>query len=137
MTDGARAPEDETPPSDRTPPARGVRVPVADLLPGQTRVFTFDEDGWEQSAFVVHHEGALRVFVNRCPHVPYTLDFGDGELMSPDRRTLVCANHGARFDPATGRCTAGPPIGRALTALAFTRDGDDVMVDVAPHTDGI
>lgn len=110
-----------------------MRVPVGDLAPGSARVFTYDEGDWEQSALVVNHEGRLYVYVNRCPHVPYTLDFGDGEVMSFDRTALMCSNHGAHFDPATGRCFAGPPIGKALSPLPFERDGDDVIVDVRPN----
>jgi len=106
---------------------------VGDLAPGSARVFTYDEGDWEQSALVVNHEGRLYVYVNRCPHVPYTLDFGDGEVMSFDRTALMCSNHGAHFDPATGRCFAGPPIGKALSPLPFERDGDDVIVDVRPN----
>ena len=110
-----------------------MRVPVADLTAGQTRVFAYDEGGWEQTGFVVRYEEQLFVYANRCPHVPYSLDLGDGALMSPDRQVIVCANHGARFDPVTGRCFAGPVVGRALSPLAFERDGDAIIVAVRPR----
>ncbi len=128
MTDGAHP---DGPP--QAPPPPGVRVPVADLGPGETRIFDYDEGGWDQTGFVVNHAGRLYVYTNRCPHVPYSLDFGDGELMSLDRRAVMCANHGARFDPASGRCFAGPPIGRSLSALPFERDGDAIVVAVRPR----
>lgn len=132
MTDGAR-PTDPPPASPPPASAGGVRVPVADLGPGETRLFDYDEGGWEQTGFVVNHAGQLYVYTNRCPHVPYSLDFGDGRLMSPDRRAIICANHGARFDPVSGRCSAGPPIGRSLSALPFERDGDAIVVAVRPR----
>lgn len=115
---------------------REVRVPVGDLLPGHTRVFEFERDGWELTGFVVNHEGRLHTYVNRCPHVPYSLDFGDGRLMTPDRRALICSSHGARFEPDSGRCFAGPVVGRALERLASRREGDTLVVTVAPEPAG-
>lgn len=132
MTDGSR-PTDPPPASPPPASARGVRVPVADLGPGETRIFDYDEGGWEQTGFVLNHAGRLYVYANRCPHVPYSLDFGDGQLMSLDRRAIMCSAHGARFDPVSGRCFAGPPVGRSLSPLPFERDGDAIVVAVRPR----
>lgn len=118
----------------RAPAAHRVRVPVSDLGPGETRVFSLAAPGGGDDSgttgFVVHHEGQLHAWVNRCPHVPYSLDLGDGRLLSADRTAVVCSNHGAQFDPSTGLCVLGPPRGRRLAALALERDGDDAVVTV-------
>ena len=67
--------------------------------------------------------GAVRAYVNICPHRAQPVDVGDGRLWLPTGE-IECQAHGARFDPASGNCTGGPCDGRALTALSIEeRDG--------------
>jgi nitrite reductase/ring-hydroxylating ferredoxin subunit len=111
-----------------------VRVPADSVAPGQSTLFSFVRDGQRTTGFVVvGSDGAPRAYVNRCPHVPYPLDFGDGEVLDHDRKTIVCANHGARFDGDTGRCVWGPARGRGLEALAIALDGDAWVVTITPE----
>lgn len=133
-------PEDEAFGADDDEPTAAdsdeVRVPVGDLPPGRTRLFEFVRGGWDLTGFVVNHDGDLHAYVNRCPHVPYSLDFGDGSVMTPDRRTIICSSHGARFDPETGRCFAGPVVGRSLERLTHRREGDTLVVTITPEPAG-
>ena len=55
-----------------------------------------------------------RVFVNRCPHRRLPLDRRGRLRLSGAQRLLVCPNHGAKFEPETGRCVAGPCFGKHL-----------------------
>jgi len=118
-------------------PERHLRVPVGDLGPGETRFFRLagpDAPATEtDTGFVVNHDGQLYAWVNRCPHVPYSLDFGDARFMTADGRAILCSSHGAQFHPASGHCFLGPPRGRSLTALALRRDGDDAVITVPAH----
>jgi nitrite reductase/ring-hydroxylating ferredoxin subunit len=104
------------------------RCVAADLAPGHTRKFRLDADGRRVHGFVVNHDGTFHAFVNRCPHVGTPLDLWENEFLTEDARRIVCATHGAVFDPADGRCLAGPCAGDALTPLPIRRDGDDVVV---------
>nr|WP_211163406.1 Rieske 2Fe-2S domain-containing protein [Azoarcus taiwanensis] len=82
------------------------------------------ERGAVVPAFVVRAGGVVRAFVNRCAHVPVELDWMPGRFLGVDRRLIICATHGALYDPATGRCVAGPCEGASLEALeVFERDG--------------
>lgn len=81
-------------------------------------------------------QGGLRVWVNRCPHVPYSLDLGDGNVLDTDGVTLVCSNHGARFTAGAGQCIWGPVRGRWLEPMPFRRDGRTLLVTVPPEADG-
>jgi nitrite reductase/ring-hydroxylating ferredoxin subunit len=38
----------------------------------------------------------------------------DNDFFSPDGEWLVCKNHGAVYDPATGGCASGPCGGASL-----------------------
>ncbi|MCA9515358.1 MAG: Rieske 2Fe-2S domain-containing protein [Myxococcales bacterium] len=113
-----------------------VEVPVGDLASFEARLFPFHRDGWEHTGIAVNVEGRFHVYVNRCPHVPYPLDFGDGDVMDTDRSAFFCQNHGARFDLSTGVCFAGPPRGRALERLPFAQVGETLYVTIAPEPPG-
>ena len=67
--------------------------------------------------------GAVRAYLNVCPHRAQPVDLGDGRLFLPSGE-IECAAHGARFDPDSGACAGGPCNGRGLTPLAVEeRDG--------------
>ncbi len=100
-------------------------------------LFEFERDGELLTGMVVGDgAGGLAVFVNRCPHVPYSLDLGDGNVLDNDGRTIICSNHGARFDPKSGQCTWGPVRGRWLERLPFVRDGARLRVSIQPEGRG-
>jgi nitrite reductase/ring-hydroxylating ferredoxin subunit len=117
------------------------RCVAADLAPGHTAKFRLECGTRRVNGFIVNHDGAFRAFVNRCPHVGTPLDLWENEFLAEDGRTIVCATHGAVFDPADGRCVAGPCAGDTLTALPLRRDGEHLVVvwswegpEVAPQT---
>lgn len=72
-------------------------------------------------AFAVRHKGAVVAYLNRCAHVAMELDWHPGEFFEPDAEYLMCATHGALYDPATGACRGGACMGhgglRALTVV--------------------
>lgn len=104
------------------------RCPAAAVGPGGTLTFRLRCGGRVVDGFVVNHDGAHRAWVNRCPHAGTTLDLWPNEFYTEDGRSLVCATHGALFDPLSGTCTAGPCAGDALEPLPLRRDGDDLVV---------
>jgi mutator protein MutT len=65
-----------------------------------------------------------RAFENLCPHVPIPLDRTHDDIVSADGRTLVCQNHAALFEFATGRCVSGPCEGDSLREIPLVRAGD-------------
>ncbi len=83
-----------------------------------------DREGRPIEAIVLHAEGALKVYLNRCLHLPIPLDGGSGEVLAPDRTHLRCGTHGALYRPADGLCVLGPCKGASLEALAFRVDED-------------
>lgn len=68
-------------------------------------------------AFAVRHRGAVRAFVNRCPHRAAELDWLPGRFFDASGLYLVCSMHGALFEADTGACIAGPCAGAALEPL--------------------
>ena len=79
---------------------------------------------WTLEGFAIRATtGAIRAWVNLCPHRGQALDLGDGQLFTPSG-LLECQAHGAYFDADSGLCTAGACPGRSLTPVEVEeRDG--------------
>jgi len=86
---------------------------------GQGVRFRVTLDGVSREAFAVRWKGGLYAYLNSCRHESLPLDFGDAHFLDEAADALVCVHHGARYQPETGACAAGPCAGGALTALAL------------------
>ena len=74
--------------------------------------------------------GAVRAFVNVCPHRGQPVDLGDGRLW--DKAGLLeCQAHGAHFDAVTGECVQGPCEGKSLTPLEVFEEAGEVFLRAA------
>lgn len=83
--------------------------------------------------FAVRHGGRVHAYVNRCPHAGTELDWEPGEFLDIAGLYLVCATHGALFEPGTGLCIAGPCRGASLEPLAVQeRDGRVELLQRSP-----
>ena len=83
--------------------------------------------------FAVRHCGAVRAFVNRCPHSGTELDWNPGEFFDETGLHLICSTHGALFAPGNGHCVAGPCRGASLEPLGVAeRDGQVILLNEAP-----
>lgn len=82
----------------------GVRFELPPLRPGTSPV----------AAFVVRYDGQPRAWLNSCRHVPIELDWLPGKFFDFSGLYLVCASHGATYEPDTGHCIAGPCKGASL-----------------------
>jgi nitrite reductase/ring-hydroxylating ferredoxin subunit len=81
-------------------------------------------DGIARDAFAVRWHGRVFGYVNMCRHESLALDFGDAHFFDEACDALVCCHHGARYQPETGVCVAGPCLGARLTPLVVEeRDG--------------
>jgi nitrite reductase/ring-hydroxylating ferredoxin subunit len=100
---------------------------LGELAPGQTKKFALQCHEGEEECFVVNHCGRLYAYVNRCCHVPMTLDWIDNQFLTEDKRHIQCATHGACYLPETGECVAGPPLGKFLTAVPLVLRGPEVV----------
>lgn len=112
--------------------AGGERViaPSAELAEGGRGVrFSVERDGHAVPAFAVRHEGVVRAYVNACAHEGVELDWEEGAFFDEEARHLVCATHGALYDPRDGRCVAGPCKGKALARVAVVERDGAIVVD--------
>lgn len=71
-------------------------------------------------AFAIRWRGVVRGYLNRCGHVPIELDFEPGEFFDFSRQLVICATHGALYDPASGACAGGRCNGVGLVPLEMS-----------------
>jgi len=92
--------------------------------------FEVDEDGEAAPAFAVRYEGRVYAYINRCAHVSLELDFMPGRFFDRSGDYLICATHGALYEPDSGRCAGGPCNGVGLEPLSVVeKDGRIELVD--------
>ena len=96
---------------------------------GEGLRFTVRREGVDLPAFVVRHKGEVRAYLNRCSHLPVTLDWEEGKFFDTSGLYLICATHGALFEPDTGLCVDGPCRGASLSAVPVEmQDGEIRLV---------
>ena len=90
---------------------RGVRFPLL-------------HHGQAATGFVVRYDGKPFAYLNRCAHVPIELDWKEGDFFEASGLYLMCATHGAVYEPESGRCAGGPCRGgRLLPIRVVEQDG--------------
>lgn len=92
---------------------KGIRFPVT-------------AGGEDCSAFVVRFGGQVHAYLNRCAHVPMELDWNEGEFFESSGLYLMCATHGALYEPDTGKCAGGPCRGGRLHPVSVTERDDKI-----------
>ena len=105
--------------------ARPIAVAASAALVGGGEAVRFDVriDGQPCSAFVVRYQGRVHGYLNRCAHVAMELDWLPGTVFDPDRRYLMCATHGALYEPDSGQCAGGACLGHGgLRKLAVSEE---------------
>jgi nitrite reductase/ring-hydroxylating ferredoxin subunit len=74
-------------------------------------------------AFVVRAKGRVSAFLNRCSHVAMEMDYQPNRFFDDSGQWLICATHGATYDPASGACRDGPCRGGLVTIATREHDG--------------
>ena len=77
---------------------------------------------------VTRHQGWPRAWLNVCPHQGRPLNWAPGRFLSDEHGHLVCAAHGAVFEPDAGRCVSGPCRNAGLKALEVTESDSEILV---------
>ena len=90
---------------------------VGEIEHGKSKKFTLRRGQRDIEALLVNFEGRHFAYINRCPHTGITLDWVNNQFFSSDERYLMCATHGAVFEPPTGECIWGPCVGLSLQSV--------------------
>ncbi|MEP4379382.1 MAG: Rieske (2Fe-2S) protein [Alphaproteobacteria bacterium] len=102
---------------------------AADDIPEmEARGFVGRIDGMQRNIFAVRRDGALHLYLNKCPHAGALLDHIQGQFFTPDGSHLRCGMHGAIFRIESGECIDGPCQGANLTRLAFVERDNEIYL---------
>lgn len=91
---------------------RGQAVPFDVVYAGQTC-----------RAFAVRFNGTAHAYLNRCTHVAMELDWQPNRVFDASGQWLLCASHGAAYQPETGHCAGGPCHGGLVKISLADNDG--------------
>jgi nitrite reductase/ring-hydroxylating ferredoxin subunit len=90
--------------------------------------FSLPQIGEHATGFVIRFDNKPHAYINQCAHLPVELDWNEGEFYTRDKDFLICATHGAQYEPDTGYCVYGPCKGKRLQSLPVTEKDDQVII---------
>lgn len=93
---------------------------------GDAVTFEVLEHGQSVPAFAVRYDNVALAYVNRCAHIPAEMDWLPGKFWDQDKRFIICAVHGALYDPPNGACVSGPCRGAKLMSIAISESDGEV-----------
>ena len=89
----------------------GLAVPFDVVYSGQTC-----------RAFAIRFNGQPHAYLNRCTHVAMELDWQPNRMFDNSGQWLLCASHGAAYQPDSGQCASGPCRGGLVKIVLSERD---------------
>lgn len=95
-----------------------------DLVEGGVAVpFDVMHAGQSCRAFAIRFQGHAHAYLNRCAHVAMEMDWQPNRFFDDSGQWLLCATHGAVYEPASGACSGGPCRGGLIKVPLIERDG--------------
>lgn len=87
-----------------------------------------------RGAFAIRFNDAVYAYINECAHREMELDWNPGDVFDADGEHLICATHGAIYNPIDGACRGGPCNGLGLSQInIIERDGQIFLNDSSYH----
>jgi nitrite reductase/ring-hydroxylating ferredoxin subunit len=90
--------------------------------------FNLPQLGPHVTGFVIRFANKPYAYINQCAHMPVELDWNEGEFFTREKDFLICATHGAHYQPDTGYCIYGPCKGKRLQSLVVTERDEQVII---------
>jgi len=96
--------------------------------------FVVQHSGQQLNTFVLRFRGNVYGYLNQCPHLFLELDYEEGEFFDISGDYIICANHGALFEPESGKCVSGPCYESSLEPIPVIESDSVVMLDDDTYT---
>jgi nitrite reductase/ring-hydroxylating ferredoxin subunit len=85
--------------------------------------FDVQYQGQTCRAFAIRYRDRCHAYLNRCAHVPMEMDYQADRFFDSTGHWLICATHGATYQPDTGHCAGGPCRGGLVKIDLTEHDG--------------
>ena len=92
--------------------------------------FNFLENGQDQSGFIVFFDKKYYAYRNKCQHLEVELDWEDNNFFEDENKLIICATHGALYEPTSGKCLMGPCEGQNLEILDLKVLEDKLIITI-------
>lgn len=90
---------------------------------GEAVPFDVSYGGQTCRAFAIRYQDQVYAYLNRCAHVPMEMDYQPNRFFDSTGHWLMCATHGALYQPQTGACRGGPCRGGLIKIAITELDG--------------
>jgi len=91
--------------------------------------FNYELDGIKLSGLVIFYQGNFYAYQNQCMHLSVELDWQENDFLDDEGRFIICATHGAIYNPEDGYCLSGPCQGKKLKKIAFEEQADKIIIN--------
>lgn len=109
---------------------------LAELPDPGARGFSPPGSRFADEYFVVRRGEEVACFSNVCSHAGQPLNWAPDRFLSRDGRLILCAAHGAVYEPITGACRGGPCRGQGLRRWPTRLQAGTIVAEVpAPERD--
>ncbi len=85
--------------------------------------FEVSYDGRNCAAFAIRYLDHVYAYLNRCAHIPMEMDYQPDRFFDSTGQLLMCATHGATYQPQTGACRSGPCRGGLIKIATTEHEG--------------
>jgi len=109
----------------------GQWIPVCrmpDIPRRSSRRFTLGTGRHSLEIILIRKYTRVFAYRNCCPHQAISLDLGSEDVLTDDKRYIMCVNHAAVFDIENGQCLAGPCLGECLEPLKTKVEQERIYV---------
>ena len=97
------------------------------LEEGQFREAQMEHNDRPVWLIVTRQSGIVRSWFNVCPHQGRSLNYAPDQFLTDPNGQLVCAAHGAVFEPEQGLCTNGPCQGASLKVIKTAEENGQIF----------
>ena len=93
-----------------------------------SKEFRIGDGDWPFRGFVVRRGDDVYAYENHCAHAGHPLNWYPDRFLTEDLRRIICASHGAIYEIDSGKCVAGPCVGKALMRIEAEVKNGEVVV---------